>query len=346
MMRTLAQILRKEFLQLVRTPALVFILFLCPVVVVGIVPFGLSNKTRLRVEVVDETFSGRGRETVSALAASPQVARVSLSSSLQESERRIDSGELDAVLVLPPEGEWQLLVDGSLASLARDAAYYVSRQLSGGWDNDRVRTHLLFVSGEGNTHYYLVTMLILLIAIMGCCLATLSVVNEKESKALEHLRSTGMRASTYLFSKTLFFGLAGLAELTAGLLIARLVFGLQSAGSLPALYLLAACFLFAIVNLGILIATGTRTLVRAIYVLVFVFVTLILLGAMFAPLDNMTPGWAVTRFVNPFYWMVEGARKIMLLGSPAVTVAGPCLALLGLGGVLALVNIRNIKHAD
>ena len=99
-------------------------------------------------------------------------------------------------------------------------------------------------------------------------------------------------------------------------------------------------------NLGILIATGTRTLVRAIYVLVFVFVTLILLGTMFAPLDNMTPGWAVTRFVNPFYWMVEGARKIMLLGSPAVTVAGPCLALLGLGGVLALVNIRNIKHAD
>ena len=92
MMRTLAQILRKEFLQLVRTPALVFILFLCPVVVVGIVPFGLSNKTRLRVEVVDETFSGRGRETVSALAASPQIARVSLSSSLQESERRIDSG--------------------------------------------------------------------------------------------------------------------------------------------------------------------------------------------------------------------------------------------------------------
>jgi len=347
MMRRLSQILVKELLQMLRTPALVFILVLCPVVTIGIVPRGLSNKARIRVEVVDESFSGRGRETVSALAGSPQISKATLSSSMQESERHMDLGQIDAILVVPRDGNgYRLLADGSQTILGRDAAYYINRQLRGDVGNDRLRTHVLFATGVGNTHYYLVTMLVLLIAIIGCCLATLSVVNEKESKALEHLRSTGMSATEYVFSKQLFFCLVGLVELSAGLLIARLQFGLESAGSVGMIYLLGAAFLFAIVNLGILIATGTRTLVRAIYVLVFAFITLILLSTMFAPLDNMTPGWAATRFFNPFFWAVDGLWKIVLKGAPASAVALHCLALMGIGGILSLFNIRNIKHID
>ncbi|MCR4860172.1 MAG: ABC transporter permease [Bacteroidales bacterium] len=347
MMRTLMQILLKEFRQLVRTPALVFILALCPVVTVGIVPFGLSNKPRVRVDVVDESFSGRGREAVSALAGSPQIVRVFQSPSLPSSEERMDLGKTDAILVVPRDGEaFQLIVDASQTILGRDAAYYVSRQLSSGKTDPSVRVHTLFVSGVGNTHYYLVTMLVLMIAIIGCCLSALSVVNEKESKALEHLRSTGLSATMYLFSKLLFFCLVGLVELSFGLLIARVLFGLTSAGSLWNLYLLAVCFLFVIVNLGILIATGTRTLVRAIYVLVFVFITLILLSTMFAPLDNMDPAWAATRFVNPFFWMVDGSWRVLLKGFSFSAVAGHCLALTGLGGLLAVINIRNIKQVD
>lgn len=347
MMRRLSQILVKEFLQLVRTPALVFILVLCPVVTIGIVPMGLSNKSRIRVEVVDESFSGKGAEIVSALSGSPQIPSVALSSSIRESERRMDLGEIDAILVIPRDGDgYHLLADGSQTILGRDAAYYISRQLSAGTGGGRLRTHILFATGVGNTHYFLVTMMVLLIAIIGCCLPALSVVNEKESKALEHLRSTGMSASEYVFSKVLFFCLVGLAELGAGLLIARFRFGLVSAGSLGMLFFLGACFLFTIVNLGVLIATGTRSLVSAVYVLVFVFITLILLSTMFAPLDNMSPGWAATRFVNPFFWVVDGFWKLLLKGATPGAVAIHCLALAGIGGMLSLINIRNIKHVD
>lgn len=346
MMHRLLQILLKELLQLVRTPALVFILVLCPIVTVGIVPMGLSNKARIRVEVVDESFSGRGREFVTALAGSPQISKVSLSTSLAAAEERMDLGRTDVILLVPRDGDgYRLLADGSQTLLARDAAYYVNRQLGGSIDESRLRTHVLFASGSGSTHYYLVTMLVMLIAIIGCCLSALSVVGEKESKALEHLLSTGMSASEYVYSKLLFFSLVGLVELTAGLLIARLQFGLVSAGGLWALYLLVACFLFAIVNLGVLIATGTRSLVRAIYVLVFAFITMILLSTMFAPLDNMTPGWAATRFVNPFFWAVDGSWKILLKGAD-LAVGVHCLALAAIGGILSLINIRNIRHVN
>lgn len=345
--RLIIQILVKEFLQLVRSPAMAFILIICPIIVVGIVPLGLGNETRLRVEVVDESFSDRGLEAVKRLSGSPQIARVSQSASLQESERRMDMGEVDGIVVVPRDGEeYHILADASQIILARDVAYYVSRQLNGVQEDERMRTHVLFLSGAGNTHYYLVTMLSLLISIMGCCLAALSVVTEKESKAMEHLRSTGMSASLYVFSKVLFFTLVGLAELTLGLIIARAGYSLVCAGSLLDYYLLAACFLFALVNLGVLVALGTRTLVRAIYVLVLLFISLILLSTMFAPLDNMSPFWASTRFINPFFWIADGSWKIVLKGLSVTDNPENCLVLLGIGSLLSVINIRKVKKLD
>ena len=345
--RVVIQILVKEFLQLVRSPALAFILVLCPVIVVGIVPLGLSNKTRLRVEVVDASFSGRGRETVALLSGSPQIARVSLSASLQESERRMDLGEIDGIVELPRDGgAYRILADASQIFLGHDVAYYVSRQLGGAQEDDRVRSHLLFLSGPGNTHYYLVTMLSLLMAIMGCCLAALSVVSEKESKALEHLRSTGMSATLYVSSKVLFFTLVGLVELAFGLVIARVCYSLSCAGSVLEYFVFAACFLFAIVNLGILLAATSRTLVQTVYMVVFVFITLILLSTMFAPLDNMSPLWAATRYVNPFFWAADGSWNIVLKGVRLAAMPAGCLALLGTGGVIMFINILKIKQID
>lgn len=347
MMRVLWHMLVKEFLQLVRTPALLFVLILCPVVTVGLVPFGLSNKPRIRVEVVDESFSGRGRETLALLAGSPQITQLSQTSSLQEAEGRMARGEIDAIVIVPANEEAsRILVDGSNIPLARDAAYYVGLQLHKPQENELLRSHTLFVTETGNTHYYLVAMLVLLIAIVGCSLVALSVVTEKENKVLEHLRSTGLNPLMYVASKLVFFSLVGLCELAVGLLIARLVFALQSAGPLWKLFLLAACFLFAIVNLGILIAASTRTLVRTIYVLVFVFIMLILLSTMFAPLDNMDPVWAATRFVNPFFWMVDGAWKILLKGVKLAANPVNCLALLGIGSVLTAFNILKIRQIE
>lgn len=347
MMRVLWHMLVKEFLQLVRTPALLFVLILCPVVTVGLVPFGLSNKPRIRVEVVDESFSGRGRETLALLAGSPQITQLSQTSSLQEAEGRMARGEIDAIVIVPANEEAsRILVDGSNIPLARDAAYYVGLQLHKQQENELLRSHTLFVTETGNTHYYLVAMLVLLIAIVGCSLVALSVVTEKENKVLEHLRSTGLNPLMYVASKLVFFSLVGLCELAVGLLIARLVFALQSAGPLWELFLLAACFLFAIVNLGILIAASTRTLVRTIYVLVFVFIMLILLSTMFAPLDNMDPVWAATRFVNPFFWMVDGAWKILLKGVKLAANPVNCLALLGIGSVLTAFNILKIRQIE
>jgi ABC-2 type transport system permease protein len=350
MMRILGQILKKELLQLLRTPALVGILLACPVITIGLVPFGLGNDSRLKVEVVDASFSDRGRALVARLDASPHI-RCDQAVSLAEAERSIEQGRIDAIVVIPTTGEdYSILARADHMIVGMDAAYYIGRQLQEAAEQGSaalpLRIHSKYVSGSDNTHYYLVTMLVLLIAILGCFLAALSVINEKESKVLEHLRSTGMSPGLYVCSKLLFFTLVGLVELGVGLLIARTVFHLTPAGPLADYFLLAACFLLAIVSLGILVAACSRTMLQAIYIIVFLFFILVLLSTMFAPLDNMSPGWAATRYVNPFFWAVDGSWKIVLKGMRMGEIPLHYLVLLLTGGVLSGLSILRIRRIN
>lgn len=331
----------KEALQLVRTPAMVAILILCPVVTVGLVPFGLGDKTMLRVEVVDRTFTDRGLEAVSLLARSPYVKSVGASNSESEAEKKLKHGETDAVVTLSDGGEATITVNGAHTLHAANAEYYIENIISPPEEKvlSEIHPHPLYLSCDDNTHYYLVSMIIMLTAIVGCCLSALSVVREMETKVLEHLRSTGMKALAYVTSKVAFYVCITLLELIVALIIARVVFGLDPAGPLIALFILFACFLFAMVNLGVTFAAGGKNMARAIYLLVFVFLILILLSTMFAPLDNMSPAWAATRFVNPFFWGIDGAMKIMLKGVGISGVFPHICILLAIGGLLFTFNV-------
>lgn len=344
MMGVLGHILRKELLQLLRTPALAAILLLCPVITVGLVPFGLRNETRLRVAVVDQSYSSLGREAVEKLNGSPHIQGFQ-ALSLPEAERLMDRDEIDAIVVVNDDGrKWTLLASGAHLIVSSDAANYIVRQLSSGLEDASIRVHRKYAGGRGNGNFYIVTMLVLLIAIIGCFLAALSVINEKESKVLEHLRSTGMRPGLYVGSKLLFFLLVGLAELTVGLLITRVVFHFRVAGSLLDVYILASCFLLAMVGLGIFVSASSHSLIQGVYVLVFLFFILVLLSTMFAPLDNMSPLWATTRFANPFFWMADGSWRIMLKGFTLADCSLHLAMLLLEGALLYGLNVWKIKN--
>lgn len=342
-MRRLLAFWKKEWLQLRRSPSLVGLLVLCPLVMVGIVPFGLGNKTRLRVAVVDESFSGRGRETVLSLAGRPQVASVVQEHSLTQACRKMDLGRLDAIIAIPRDGGTPtLFTDGSHTLLAGSAVAALGTLPP----QADARVHRKFISRGDNTHYSLISMLVLLIAIIGCCLTALSVVGEKEKKTLEYMQTSGMGLPFYVLAKEGFFVLTGLAELAAGLVIARLVFGLEPAAGLAGTFLLGTAFLWTVTALGIGIAAFTRDIVRAVYVLVFLFISMILLSTMFAPLDNLSPFWAATRWINPFYWVTDGMWKSMLIGAPVRMLAVHAGALLAIGAGLSALNIWKLKQND
>lgn len=348
MMRAFAYIMWKEFLQMVRTPVVIGLLILCPIVTVGFVPFGLRNTSLLRIEVVDQSPGGVGKEIIKSYGGSKHII-CTTSLSEQESLKKLDNGKIDAYLTVAPDGKHlYAVIDASHTIRALDANYFMNRQLASTMImkeiESAISTHRLFSAGPDATQYFIVTMIVLLLSIMGCCLAGLSVINEKEGKVLEHLRSTGMSASLYVSSKLVYYMAIGLVELMAGIFIAKIVFGFRIMGPVTDYILLSLCFLFVTVNLGILIAEFSKNIVQAIYVLVFLYIVLILLSTMFAPLDNLSEGWAATRFVNPFYWAVDGSWTIVLKGFSMWAIPFHYLALLAIGGVMTLLNILKIRR--
>ena len=326
MMRKLFELLRMEFLRLWRTPALAALFVLFPVAVIGVVPLGLSGNRDIRMQVLEP--------------GAP-------SDSLAAAEKRMDRGEIQAIVIPAVDGcQDRIVCDGSHSVIAMEAAWKAMESLYPQEEmgvDAFLKEQELFASGEGSTHYYLIPLLLLLLAVSGCCMASNSVVTDLESKRLEHLRSVGLGAPLYLAAKGVFCTILGLFCLAVGLVTARVAYGLSCAGSLSAFLLLSLCFLVAAVNLGILVAFLCRNQTRSISVLVFLFIVLALLSTMFVPVDNMTPAWAVTRYANPFYWHVDGAWKVMLKGALLRDILPHCFALLGLGllFIYLIMIVRN-----
>ena len=340
MMRAFLHLMLKDALQLLRTPVLMGLLILCPAIAIGLVPFGLENKVNLHVLVVDESFSDAGREALRNLNASPQV-RASRELSMETAQVLLDKGDADAVVQIEADGTVNILPDASHAIQAMDASEIITRQLFRSQEEeDDMDVHRLFASGSGNTHYYLTSMLSLLLSVIACCLVGLSIINEKVNRQLEYYRSVGVSSALYVSSKLVFHILVTMLELAFGLVIARAVFGYRVLGPLPDFFLLSAAFVFSVINLGVLMAGVSKTLIQTVYGVIFLFFVLMLLGTMFAPVDNMTPFWAATRFINPFFWIADGSWKIALRGFSLSDVWVNFLALMVQGIILTLVNIR------
>lgn len=348
MIMKLWQIMRKEFRVNLRTPAVVFLLILSPIVLMGLVPFGLSGSIKLRLSVVDQSYSDRGRETVAELSRSPYFASVDLSLSLEEASARMDRGKVDGIVLIPPSGEgYSLVVDGTHATLAGDVEYYVLQQLGKPeTDGVQIKSTTKFLTAPDNKHYYIVAMLTLMLAIIGSGLTMFSVLTDRERKSIEHLRSTGLSAGLYVMSKVIFFTFAGIFDTVLGLGIAHLVFGLRIYGSILAFALLAVCFLFAMTSLGVTVASYSGNIVQATYVLVFLFCILALTSTMFVPLDTTEKVMAAMRFANPFYWMTDGGWKILLKGAGAADTLLHCIVLAGTGALLCFANVPKIKQTD
>jgi len=348
MIQKLWQIILKEWRVAVRTPAVVFLLILSPIVMMGLVPFGLSGSIKLRLSVVDQSYSNRGRETVAELSRSPFFDSVDLSMSLEEAARRMDYGELDGIVVIPPDGEgYSLLVDGTHSYLAADAEYYVIQQLAPPeTGSEKIKATTKFLTAPDNKHYYIVAMLTLMLAVVGSGLAMYSVLVDRKRKSIEHLRSTGVPAGLYVISKVLFFSFAGILETMLGLAIAYLVFGFHFYGSPLAFALLAVCFLFSMTSLGVTVASYSENIVQATYILVFLFCILALTGTIFVPLDMTEKAMAAMRYANPFYWMTDGGWKILLKGAGAADTLLHCIVLAGTGALLCFANVPKIKQTD
>jgi ABC-2 type transport system permease protein len=178
---------------------------------------------------------------------------------------------------------------------------------------------------------------------IGTFLSAMNVVREKEIGTIEQLNVTPIRKSEFLVAKLMPFWIIALAELAAGLVVARLLFDIPMLGSLWLLFGLAGVYLVVMLGIGLWISTVTETQQQAMFLAWFIMVIFILMSGLFTPIDSM-PRWAqLTTRLNPIAYFIEIMRRVMLKGAGLVDVQVQLWALVGYAAVVLTLAVRQYR---
>jgi ABC-2 type transport system permease protein len=358
-MRTLAFIIRKEFIQLFRNTVMVRIIFILPMMQLLVLAYTATFEIKvIRLHIVDHDRTKTARDLVGHFSGSPFYKIVDYSNSNKLADQDIMSNRVHQVITIPADFEKDLntrgqakvqlatnAIDGAAAalmnayslSIIQDFNINLLVESTGIPAQEPIKTTWSFwYNPELNYKNYMVPgILVLLVTIIGMFLSGMNLVKEKEIGTIEQINVTPIRKYQFIAGKLIPYWIVALFELSFGLILAKLVFNIPILGSVWLIFLVAAVYLLVILGLALFISTKTNTQQQAMFLSWFFLVVFILMSGLFTSVDSM-PQWAkVIDWFNPIAYFVEVIRMIMLKGSGFMDILKN-LALLGLYAIVAL----------
>lgn len=341
-MRILLFILRKEFAQIRRNPAIVRMIFIMPIMQLIILPLAADYEVKnVNVSVVDNDHSTYSQQLILKLEASDYFRLVDYAPGYSEAMKTLEKDEADIILEIPPHFERDLIRDNSSQLLLAvnavngakgniGAAY--AGNLINQFNND-IREDFfqqtkfpstpmvdITYSNWYNPHMsYIVFMvpgiLVLLLTLVASIMTALNIVQEKEVGTIEQINVSPIKKYQFILGKLIPFWIIGIVVLTIGLIISRFIYGIIPEGSLLLIYAFAAVYLFALLGIGLLISTFAESQQQAMFISFFFMMIFILMGGLYTSIDSM-PYWAqvITRF-NPVTYFIKVMRMIVMKGS-------------------------------
>lgn len=370
-MRTVLFIIRKETLQVLRDRIMLIQIFIPPVLQLLILAQAMTFEVKQTdLALVDLDRSPASERLVERFTASGRFDVAVTTPSGGRADEALLTREANAILRIPDgfAREWQrgeppavqLVLnaeDGAAAGVIQSYATQILADFSraeapamrpavSGRAGITVQTRTLYNPERAYLGYMAIGLLASLVTIIGILLTAQNIAREKEIGTLEQLNVTPITRGQFIAGKLIPFWGLGLIELTIGLGIIRLVFGIPFEGFVPIVYLGAAVYLLAALGLGLLISTTVQTQQQAQFVTFFVLVTFFFLGGIFTPIQSM-PGWAQTvAEVNPIKHFAYVLRTVLMKGGTLGDVAGAIGAMaLFAAGALTLALVRYRKTA-
>ena len=358
-MKILLVVLRKEFSQIFRDPAILRIIFVVPMIQLLLLPLAADYEVRnIYLAVVDNDRSELSGRLVRQLAASTYFRISEYARTYPEALAVVEKDAADVILEIPANFERQLLRgEKPVFSLSANAANGVRGSLGGAYAAAILRSFVQAqrASLEGDSRllplpvisteplflfnpffnykaFMVPGILAILVTMVGSFLTALNIVREKEVGTIEQLNVTPITKRDFILGKLIPFWVLGLLVLGIGLLVGYLFFGVWPRGSLLTLFVVSAVYLPGVLGIGMLISTYADTQQQASLMSFFAVMIFVLMSGLYTPVESM-PDWAqwLAAF-NPPTYFVEAIRMIALKGSRLPDM-WPQLAMMGLFGI-------------
>jgi ABC-2 type transport system permease protein len=334
MMRWLANLVRKEFLAVLKDPANRVILVVPALLQSLLFGYGATyDLVDVPYAVLDASGGAASQRLLARLDGTGSFHRVATLHAVPQIAEVIDRG--DALLVLHFASDFerhvqagepaplQLVLDGRNSTTAGNAAAQVRAivaQFNAGlpgvapppvqvaaraWFNPNLETRWSILPG-------LIATLSMIQVMM---LAALSVAREREQGTFDQLLVTPYTPGLVLVGKALPSIAIGLVQSTLIFAVARLWFGIPMAGSVLALYTGLVMFTLAVVGLGLSISALSATMQQAMLYTFVLLMPLILLSGLATPVANMPEAFQLATYANPLRFAIDLVRRVYLEGA-------------------------------
>jgi ABC-2 type transport system permease protein len=205
----------------------------------------------------------------------------------------------------------------------------------------------LYNTTQNYKHYMVPGILVALMTMIGTLLSAQNIAREKELGTLEQLNVTPITRGEFIVAKLMPFWVLGLIELSLGLIVGWLVFGVPIHGSLLLLFGVAGVYLVVALGIGLWISALVDTQQQAMFVTFFIVNIYLLMSGLFTPVDSMAPWVQTVSMVNPVRHFVTISRAILMKGAGPGQIVQPFLILAGTAVVVLFVAVRQYrKQAD
>ena len=359
----------KEFQQMLRD-RLTFAMAV-GVPVMQLILFGYAINTDpkgLPTAIVAADAGPLARSLTSALQNTGYFKVVSQGTSQPEADAMLASGEVQFMIVIPPDFSRDLVrgekpavlvaVDATdpsasgnaIAALGQLGAQALAHDLKGplralnaGAPPFELRVHRRY-NPEGLSRYNIVPGLIGTILTMTMVMLTsLAMTRERERGTMENLLATPVRPFEVMAGKILPYVVMGYVQLGVILGAAWLLFQVPMLGSFLLLMAMIGVFIVANLAVGFTFSTIARNQLQAMQMTFFFFLPSMLLSGFMFPFRGM-PEWAqALGEVLPLTHFLRIVRGIMLKGTQAPQLWGelwPMLLFMAVAGMLALKRYR------
>jgi ABC-2 type transport system permease protein len=369
-MKTLLFLLEKEFRQILRNRQNISILIIAPVIQLVLLPLAANYSVKnISIAVVDNDHSTFSQKLIPKITSSGNFKLTGYTASYHEALSMVEQDKADLVLQIPLNFEKNLVrenseklyiavnaIDGTKASLG---GFYLNSIISD--FNSEIRNdwpgapaiddapQISIVSSNWynpflNYNLYIVpAILVTLVTALAAMQSAFNIVHEKESGTIEQINVSPIKKYIFILGKLIPFLVMGIIIFSLGLLIARFVYGIIPVGNLLVLYGSLVVYLFAMLGLGLLLATYSSTQMQAMSLSFFFINIFNLMSGVFNSVDSM-PGWAQALVETfPPSHFIKIMRMVVLKGSGFGDVSYHLAAMAVIGLVLntwAVLNYR------
>lgn len=341
----LMAIARKEFIQIRRDKATIYMVFIFPVMMLILYGFGIRYDVKLvPITVFDQDASFESRQYLERFGESPYFEIIRYVTNYGELESDINRGAARIGVVVPPdfgerlssnrEAAVQVIVDGSDSNTATIALGYfsaITREYSSTVMMNQMeamirRTNLSippmavepriwFNEDLQSVEFIVPGIIAIIMMIIGTLLTAVTIVKEKEQGTIEQIVSSPIKRHELMLGKVLPYAVLAYVDFLLVVLASYLIFGVEIRGSVLLLFVVAFFYLLGVLGIGILVSTITQTQVSAMLMAILVsMLPSILLSGFIFPIRQMPQALQILTTVIPARYFIEILRDIYLKG--------------------------------